>query len=187
MLAFSHVVQLEPSVSHHPSLVFHCGSRVQVGRQKRGGWMANHRLRLRQLGLRLGPLPVQVACAELIEMSTPSHSLEAIQLRAQQTLALTRDPVSEVCCDAPDFKHLYSMVSQIQYVGAFEETPSIASVPTIMSTGAARTTVSAEARPGSRVRATVRSPPRLPPVTRRTTFNSRRFVTSAPCRWTSPM
>ncbi|KAF4956891.1 hypothetical protein FGADI_3494 [Fusarium gaditjirri] len=52
--------------------------------------MANHRLQLRQLGLGLEPLPVQLACAKILDQSTPAHSLGKIQLGAQQTLAISR-------------------------------------------------------------------------------------------------
>lgn len=53
--------------------------------------MANHRLQVRQLGLGLGPLPVQLACIEMLDLSTPRYSLSKMQLGAQQALALSRD------------------------------------------------------------------------------------------------
>ncbi|KAG9496451.1 hypothetical protein J7337_013039 [Fusarium musae] len=53
--------------------------------------MANHRLQVRQLGLGLGPLPVQLACIDMLDLSTPRYSLNKMQLGAQQTLAMTRN------------------------------------------------------------------------------------------------
>ncbi|RBA21692.1 hypothetical protein FPRO05_00041 [Fusarium proliferatum] len=53
--------------------------------------MANHRLQVRQLGLGLGPLPVQMACIEMLDLSTPRYSLSKMQLGAQQTLAISQD------------------------------------------------------------------------------------------------
>ncbi|KAF4439750.1 hypothetical protein F53441_12495 [Fusarium austroafricanum] len=53
--------------------------------------MANHRLQVRQLGLGLGPLPVQLACIDMLDLSTPRYSLSKMQLGAQQTLAMSRD------------------------------------------------------------------------------------------------
>ncbi|KAF5537602.1 pab-dependent poly(A)-specific ribonuclease subunit PAN2 [Fusarium mexicanum] len=53
--------------------------------------MANHRLQVRQLGLGLGPLPVQLACIDMLDLSMPRYSLSKIQLGAQQTLAMSRD------------------------------------------------------------------------------------------------
>ncbi|KAF5648081.1 pab-dependent poly(A)-specific ribonuclease subunit PAN2 [Fusarium sp. NRRL 52700] len=56
--------------------------------------MANHRLQVRQLGLGLGPLPVQLACIDMLDLSMPRYSLSKIQLGAQQTLAMSGDPHS---------------------------------------------------------------------------------------------
>ncbi|KAF5579120.1 pab-dependent poly(A)-specific ribonuclease subunit PAN2 [Fusarium pseudocircinatum] len=53
--------------------------------------MANHRLQVRQLGLGLGPLPVQLACINMLDPSIPRYSLSKIQLGAQQILAMSRD------------------------------------------------------------------------------------------------
>ncbi|SCO03512.1 uncharacterized protein FFMR_14703 [Fusarium fujikuroi] len=53
--------------------------------------MANHRLQVRQLGLGLEPLPVQLACVNMLDLSTPRYSLSKMQLKAQQTLAISQD------------------------------------------------------------------------------------------------
>ncbi|KAF5572714.1 negative acting factor [Fusarium pseudoanthophilum] len=53
--------------------------------------MANHRLQVRQLGLGLEPLPVQLECVDMLDLSVPRYSLSKMQLGAQQTLAVTRD------------------------------------------------------------------------------------------------
>ncbi|KAF5643361.1 negative acting factor [Fusarium tjaetaba] len=53
--------------------------------------MANHRLQVRQLGFGLEPLPVQLACIDMLDLSVPRYSLCKMQLEAQQTLAMTRD------------------------------------------------------------------------------------------------
>ncbi|KAH6950825.1 hypothetical protein DER45DRAFT_619349 [Fusarium avenaceum] len=77
--------------------------------------MANHRLQVRQLGLGLGPLPVQLACIDTLDPSRPSQCLVGVQLRAQQTIALSRNLFSEDSLSIPTWDHLSSLLSRIYH------------------------------------------------------------------------
>ncbi|KAF4332410.1 hypothetical protein FBEOM_13788 [Fusarium beomiforme] len=73
--------------------------------------MTNRRLQVRQLGLELSPLSVQLACIDLLDLSNPSQSLGAIHLRAQQTLATSR---SQLSCGSTAWEDLEHLVWRIE-------------------------------------------------------------------------
>ena len=75
--------------------------------------MANHRLQVRQLGLGHIPLPVQLACMDMLDTSTPSLSLEAIHLRAQQTLGLCQGMSYEDTFNLSDHSYLNQLIERI--------------------------------------------------------------------------
>lgn len=70
--------------------------------------MANHRFQVRQLGLGLGHLPVQLACIEMLDVPTPRYGLSKMQLEAQKALALSQD------LDSFHWEELSHLISQIQ-------------------------------------------------------------------------
>lgn len=77
--------------------------------------MANHRLQVRQLGLGLDPLPVQLACMDMLDTSIPSQCLVGIQLRAQQTIALSRNLLSEEWFGTPPWDRISLLCSRIYH------------------------------------------------------------------------
>jgi hypothetical protein len=84
--------------------------------------MANHRLQVRQLGLGLNPLPVQLASIDMLDPSMPSQCLVGIQLRAQQTIALSRNLLFRDLLNRPTWDQLSSLLSRIyHHLGELEE------------------------------------------------------------------
>jgi hypothetical protein len=77
--------------------------------------MANHRLQVRQLGLGIDPLPVQLACMDMLDPSIPSQCLVGIQLRAQQTIALSRNLLSQDSFSRATCDHLAVLLSRIYH------------------------------------------------------------------------
>jgi hypothetical protein len=77
--------------------------------------MANHRLQVRQLGLGLNPLPVQLASIDILDPSIPSQCLVGIQLRAQQTITLSRNLLSEGSFSRTTWDQLSSLLSRIYH------------------------------------------------------------------------
>ncbi|KIL86457.1 hypothetical protein FAVG1_10286 [Fusarium avenaceum] len=77
--------------------------------------MANHRLQVRQLGFGLTPLPMQLASINMLDPSIPSQCLVGIQLRAQQTIALSRNLLSGDSMNKPTWEHLLSLLSRIYH------------------------------------------------------------------------
>lgn len=77
--------------------------------------MANHRLQVRQLGLGLDPLPMQLACIDMLDPSMPSQCLVGIQLRVQQTISQCRNLLSEDFFSNPMWDQLSLLLSRIYH------------------------------------------------------------------------